>query len=209
MNDVIESVSQVIVEYLRVVDAIYGVYLDSTLGFQKIRKWIDENQQTLLRALKNRGEDISLDDLDKSQMIFGKGNPNLPEAYPLHICTQEEHKERNEKDGENYRTIGNLCLVQIYQYWEDYYRAEIAQEFGLDKDDIKLDVMGDIRLLRRSIIHHRGIALEDIERCKLLKLFGEGDEIFITENQFEMIVFQIKEGLKALASSYHGSSNSV
>ena len=63
-----------------------------------------------------------------------------------------------------------MSLISIYQYWEDYFRSKIANYLYLkDKSDLKSPIMGDVRRLRVSIIHHKGIALKDVERCEILK----------------------------------------
>jgi hypothetical protein len=51
----------------------------------------------------------------------------------------------------------------LYQYWDDKYRGSIEKAARLPKDSIKSNVWGDIRNLRRSIIHKRGIAIDDVE----------------------------------------------
>ena len=88
-----------------------------------------------------------------------------------------------------------MCVLIIYQYWEDYFRGEIAKQLGVKKDDILSDIMGDLRLLRHSIVHHGGIALKEIENCEVIKWFREGDEIFINENKLKQIIFIIKNSI--------------
>ena len=80
----------------------------------------------------------------------------------------------------------------IYQYWEDYYRPKIAQENGVLKENIKWDIIGDLRFFRESIIHHKGIAVPKIRNCKILKWFKEGEIININNIQFEEIIRNIK-----------------
>ncbi len=181
--------NSIVAQYLGVVDAIYGVYLDGTRAFHLLRKEIDTNQRHTISTVPG----TTIEQLDAASMIYGVGDPNTPEAYPLHVCTQREYKERNEGHGRNYRTIGNLCLVQIYQYWEDEYRQKVADELRVAKNQVAAHVMGDLRFLRMSIVHHRGIALADVEKCRLLKWFHEGDEIFVTKDQFEQLIFHLKK----------------
>jgi hypothetical protein len=132
-------------------------------------------------------------------MIYGKGDPNDSDAIELHRCTQGEFKVRNSKTGINQKFLGNMALVTIYQYWEDFHRSDIASDFGVEKDEVKSSIMGDIRLIRVSIVHHAGVALKNVEKCKLLQWYREGDEIFVDEVKFQEIVFQIKKWLKHAA----------
>ncbi len=182
-------------EFNGIIDYIYGVYLDSTtFAFRLFREWLINNQ---LSTSKITGQ--SIEDLDKAKFYFGVGDPNNSDSYVLHECTQGQLKKRNDKDNDNYIIIANLCIVLIYQYWEDHYRKQIAKELGLpNKDALKSDIMGDLRLLRTSIIHHNAIAKKEVENCKLLKWFKEGDKIYIDSKKFENIVFHVKAYIKSI-----------
>ncbi|MHB8855271.1 MAG: hypothetical protein ACYC6K_01460 [Bellilinea sp.] len=191
-------------DFEKVVDYIYGVYLDATTGFRKVREGFKKSQTDSLAVLKETHPELAtMDYLDSVLMIYGKGNPNLPEAVELHRCTQKEYKERNSENGLNFRFLGNMTLVSLYQYWEDFHRAQIADELGIEKTDLKAPIMGDLRLIRISIIHHAGIALKEIENCELLKWYKEGDEIFIDKAKFEDVIYQIQNMLEDLRSRRH------
>ena len=141
----------------------------------------------------------SIQYLDSTEYIFGKGDPNLPTSVKLYRCTQGEYKERNSERGMNARFIGNMCVIAIYQYWEDYYRQKIAGFLNrISKNELTSDIMGDLKVLRRSIIHHRGVALQEVENCKLLHWFKKDEEIFIDRNMMQDIVSQVKAYLQEL-----------
>jgi hypothetical protein len=164
-----------IAEFEQIVDYIYGVYLDATTGFEQLRKWFEENQGKSLEMLKGSHPELaSIDYLDSVDMIYGKGDPNHPASVVLHRCSQREYKDRNGEGGLNYRFLGNMAVVGLYQYWEDHHRAEVAAMFGKDKNQLHVPVMGDLRRLRISIIHHAGIALKEAESCEVLKWYKEG-----------------------------------
>ena len=191
-------------DFEKVVDYIYGVYLDATTGFRKVLEGFKKSQTDSLAVLKETHPELAtIDYLDSVHMIYGKGNPNLPEAVELHRCTQKEYKERNSENGLNFRFLGNMALVSLYQYWEDFHRAQIADELGMEKTDLKAPIIGDLRLIRISIIHHAGIALKEIENCELLKWYKEGDEIFIDKAKFEDIIYQIQNMLQDLRGRRH------
>ncbi len=57
-------------------------------------------------------------------------------------------------------------------------RLRLVPEFAMtknsfdspsNKDDLKVDIFGDLRYIRQSIIHNQGIAVSDIEKCRLFK----------------------------------------
>lgn len=182
-----------IVEYRTIVDSIWGIYLDSTTGFQNIKEKIESLQRQISRVM-----DVSIEYLDNLPISYGNGNPNNPNAVELHRTTQREYKIRNSEGESNYKFIGNMCLISIYQYWEDFYRGNIARLKGIEKNELLCDIMGDLRLLRNSIIHHRGIALKNIESCRILNWYSENDEIFINQEKMEEIIINIHEMLNDL-----------
>jgi hypothetical protein len=174
-------------EFNKVVDQIYGVYLDSTAGFVQNYALMGKMQKDSIRKDK-----FSQDYLDNCALTYGTDDPDKPRAIILHKCSQKEFKERNSSGGNNYKTIGNLCVVQIYQFWEDCFRSKIASKLFCKKDQLKSEVFGDLNFLRRSIIHNQAIADKDISKCKIFKWFKEGEEIKFTEKQIEKIIRRIK-----------------
>jgi len=175
-------------EFIREVDNVYGLYLDCITGFRELEKSFIKGQEEVRKMLN-----LPTEEIDKRSFSYGKGDPNKPESSTLHQTTQGELKERIKKEGKDYYDIAMACLVFIYQYWEDYYRQEIAKENDVEKGDILWDIMGDIRFLRESIIHHQGAAKKDVCKCKILKGFAPDEKIFINEQRFEEIVNRIKD----------------
>lgn len=185
---------QAVREFERVVNGVYGVYLDAVRGFSLVKKAMEQSQIQTIRQLKQKSPKYAnLEHLDKALMVYGEGDPNTPDAIELHRCTQAEYKNRNSPNGLNYQFIGNMGLIALYQYWEDNYRAIIARDLGKTKNDLQVPIMGDLRILRHSIIHHNGIALADVKQCQILSWYSEGDEIFIDEEKFKTIIYHIKK----------------
>ena len=162
---------EVVREFLAVVDSLHGAYLDAITGFLSQVDWYDKIRSEMVA----HSPQIPPDAFDGAAMGYGTGHPRQPQSRVVHSCTQGEYRRRNSEGGQNHKVIGQVCLVQIYSYWEDCYRDKLADLCGKKRNEITLDIMGDIRLLRNSIVHHRGIALKDVESCKLLKWFIEGD----------------------------------
>ena len=186
-------------EFESTVDAIYGVYLDSTTGFDEICRRHERQQQDTLRWLKDTHPELAtVQYLDSTSFIYGKGDPRTPEAVELHRCTQAQYRTRNSKGGLNYLFIANMALVAIYQYWEDHFRSEIAAQLGLSKNELKEPVMGDLRRVRHSVVHHAGVALPEIDECEVLKWFHPGDLIYLDAEKFETVIYELKMMIRRL-----------
>ena len=91
-----------------------------------------------------------------------------------------------------------MCLVMIYQYWEDRYREEIASSKGIAKDELMSDLFGDIRYFRNSIIHNKGRALREVNNCKILKWFKEKDDIVLNSEKMDHLLDCIKNEINAM-----------
>ncbi|WP_119068611.1 hypothetical protein [Aggregatilinea lenta] len=184
---------EIIDAFEQTVNNIFAVYFDATQGFSTLRRHYEERLDEDLKFLKSNHPDlVDTDYLNSGFMSVGIVNVNAPDASYVYQCTSKEYIERNSMQGINSRFIGNMALVTLYQYWEDYYRAEIASELGIEKNALKYPIMGDLRYIRRSIIHHSGIALKDIEQCELLTWYKEGDSIFIDLSKFTDVIYHVK-----------------
>lgn len=190
------------------VDHVYGVFLHSSSGLVYLLQNFQRQQLDTIKEFEQTDPELAnLKYLDSTSIIYGKGDPNSANVVELHRCTQGEFKSRNSKTGINQQFLGNMALVTIYQYWEDFHRSDIASDFQIEKNKVVSPIMGDLRLIRISIVHHAGIALKQVERCQLLKWYKEGDGIFIDEAKFEEIILQIKKWLKyAAANGVKGSA---
>ena len=148
--------------------------------------------------------------LDASSYFYGDGppehDPDDPAAPWLHRTTQGDLMRRNLPDGLNDVFIGNMCLVQLYTYWEDHYRSQIALALSVEDDNINVPVFGDVRHIRNSIIHHRGIALPEVERCEVLKWFKEGDQISVSTSQFRQLAQEVNNYLDNLTTDPNNSA---
>lgn len=185
-------------EYLQIIDNIYGTYFDSLKGFSINKEEMESQQQNFIKELSVKNPDIAkMEYLDNCKMIYGKGDPNNSKSYPLHISTQKEFKARNSEKGLNYEFAGNMVVITIFHYWEDKYRADISKYLD-KKDNIKLSVFGDLRILRQSIVHHQGKALKEINKCEVFKWFSENDKLFFTRDMIEDIIREVKDCLNTL-----------
>jgi Trypsin-like peptidase domain len=149
-----------------------------------------------------RGLELSLSDGIVAQLRGGPP-PFIQTGAANHVAhttTIAERIGRNADCGENATFVGNMALVMIYSYWEDHYREQIATARRVTKDDLKSDVMGDMRWLRQSIIHHRGIATNDVGNCKVLLWFAKGEEIFLSEQMFLQMISYVRAYLDELRS---------
>jgi len=180
-------------EFTQLWNRLQAFYLDAVAGFDFVRSHV-ESDQALARS-DVKGSELDSEEFQDARMftysqIFSEGFC----TSEIHRATQGEVKARNSTGGANFTTLGQLCVVSFYDFWNDYLRREYVIAKGhLDrneKDHLVIeraqaehashDLWGDLRLLRQSIVHNQGVATSDVKRCKLIKWFRPGDLISLS-----------------------------
>lgn len=185
-------------EFIEKIELIYSIYNDCQSSFKLAIKEMEEVQKDIINGLNSQGMDLAKEDLDKRKFHYcGKMNANGI-LKPRASFTQGYRKGKLGITGYNIKFIGSICLVMIYQYWEDKYRQKIAKEKGINKDQLNSDLFGDIRHYRHSIIHNNGQATREIDKCKILKWYKENDEIIIDADKMDFLIDKIKQEIEQL-----------
>lgn len=187
-------------EFTQVWNQLHAFYLDAVAGFSLVRSRVESDQSWWRSYLK--GSELDSEEFqDKRIFTYSQifsGEFCLSETQ---LATQGEVKARNSPGGTNFTTLGQLCLVSFDVFWNEYLRQEYVIAKGhLDRDesdnsDVQArlrehashDLWGDLRLLRNSIVHNKGIATSDVARCKLIKWFKPGGSISITPEYMRAI----------------------
>jgi hypothetical protein len=180
-------------EFTNLWKLLQSLYLDAAVGFAFVRGHVEEDQERSRSYV--RGTELDSEDFqDKLSFSYNQIFSGAFCTSTIHRATQGEVKARNAPGGANFTTLGQLCLVSFYDFWNDYLRREYVIAKGkLDADETNKknveaalrehashDLWGDIRHLRTSVVHNQGIATSDVTRCKLIKWFRLGDPIALT-----------------------------
>lgn len=187
-------------EFTQVCERLQAFYLDAVVGFAFVRSHV-ESDQARARSLV-RGSELDSEEFQNTRMFTY--SQIFSEEFctsGIHNSTQGEAKDRNAPDGVNFTTLGQLCLVSFYDFWNDYLRREYVIAKGhLDPNESNTEIVksrlrehashdlwGDLRLLRTAIVHNQGIATSDVTRCRLIKWFKPGDPILVTPEYMRVI----------------------
>lgn len=194
-------------EYAEIVDEAYALYLDSIYAMPKFATWVEETQVRSLELFKGQ-EDVptTVEELDETHFIYGAGDPSDPKARVQHVSKQGALKARNREDGANCRTVSRVLIITIYQFWEDHYRHQFAKAVDKASNEIQSDFFGDVRYLRNDIVHHRNHASERVMKCKLLKYFQPGEEIYLNKEQVMEVMVKLRSALDDLCVEFAGET---
>jgi len=195
-----QRLQQLSEEFMEVWKRLQAHYLDATAGFAFVRSCVDREQSKSCTLLKGTGLD-SEEYLNTRSFTYEQIFTGSFCTSGIHDATQGEVKARNAPNGVNFVSMGQLCLISFYDYWEEYLRREYAVAKGkLDPTETRHkvinkilseyashDLWGDVRLLRISIVHHQGIATSDVSKCRLIKWFKPGDPIMLTPDHMRAL----------------------
>jgi hypothetical protein len=172
-------------EFAATTEKLHTFYLDSIAGYSILHKRLSDKQERVAEIFGNEGY-TSVEHQDKCSVLYKE----LCEIDLTPHCRwgnmkQGDVKKRVRENGDNVLLLGNQCVVSAYTYWDEYLRIEIGKAIGVLPDNAKNDdetkeilrlhvtedFWGDMRLLRRSILHNKGIAIPEIIQCKIFKWF--------------------------------------
>jgi len=169
-------------EFIGRLDQIHAVFIDTNTAYILLLQKAQELFPT-----------------DEGTVSFGDGPPEHSQTKIRQTVTIENFKSRLNLSGQNMQIITSLCIVAIYQLWEDEYREKIANAIGLlKKEDLKLDIMGDIRRLRQAVIHHGNKRTEEFSRFKKLIYMAPRQTVTLDDQEFHNLIETIKRDLRAL-----------
>jgi len=184
---------------------MHALYLDAVAGFDIVRDHVIAEQDQARQFV--RGTDLDSEEFQDTRMFtYTQVFADNFCASGIHRATQGEVKSRNKIDGENFVALGQLCIVSFCTYWNDYLRRAYAMARGKldpneqDQEVVKEclrvhaseDIWGDLNYLRNSIIHNRGIANSQVNRCKIISWFKPGDLVAITPVHMRVIFLALR-----------------
>jgi hypothetical protein len=188
-------------EMCGVIDLLTGVFLDATSGMERLVLDLRLERDELAAQIRAIKPDAPLADVDPPVTYRGIAEGS---EGPLHFTSTSEYIERNSVGGHNWFLLAHLCLVSIYQYWDDQYRPRIAAAQNQPKDSVQLQIMGELRHLRISILHAGGKAVPQLARSELLPRYEPGAAIAIDPQTFLDITFALKRHLREYAGASPG-----
>ena len=173
-------------EYLDEVNEIFGFYFDIVLACNSARREFLQLQAT---------HNIS----DDSPFMVKEGPPSkTPDEEmetSIHSTTLSAVKSRMDSNGFDTIRAAEAAIIFAYHVWEEKYRNNLTKKDGTSLRPVSSDIMGDLRLIRNSIIHNKGITKNDIVKCKIFTKFSPGERIALSSHDICAIISEIRKDL--------------
>ncbi|MEH6638664.1 MAG: hypothetical protein V7717_05280 [Porticoccaceae bacterium] len=191
----------IVKEFIDFVNLQVGVYMNSLAGFSGAKIQMERQVARILRA-QSRKRDARGDQVVIHQSFE---DPKSPDVVHSRIVTADNFIEENSPTGINQRQLSYSVIVFIYTYWEADIRPRLAKAAGEGKN-ITSDIMGDLRCIRHSILHTKGVFTHKWHK-KLVVLkdcFAVDEQIEISYELMHQIFVKIKQGCAKLIFEWLG-----
>ncbi len=186
----------VVKEFIDFVNLQVGVYMSSIAGFSGAKIQMERQVARVMRA-QARKRDARGDQVITHQSFEDQSQPDVVHSR---IVTADNFIKENSPGGLNQRQLSYSVIVFIYTYWEDEIRPRLAEAVGVDIKEVKCEIMGDLRCIRNSILHSKGIFTAEWHgKLVVLKdCFAVGQPIEISYELMHQIFVKIKQGCAKL-----------
>lgn len=143
------------------------------MGLRRLREYFASTS----KSLQDPDSVVNLADLVPDNPDW----PKNPGWLPHTEWRLSDAVRQVQDDGPVETLLGWQWIVSVYALWEEEYRPRLAEAHGRTQAEEMYPLLGDLRLLRNDVIHHRGIATADnTGRCEVLKWF-QPDQIILVD----------------------------
>lgn len=172
-----------------------GVYCDCRAGFQGNKVRVERQMPRLQRPTSRKIKDgqpvityVSVED------------PSRPDVLHHRIIRADEFINVNSEAAFNEQQVCWAIVVFIFAYWDEQIRPQIASIRGIAPNEVKLDEMGDLRTLRKAIIHNGGtIAANEYGKLKVMADICHPDTpLSFTHDQMHTLFVHVKRSIARL-----------
>jgi hypothetical protein len=197
-----EGFDNIVREYIDFVNAQVGVYMDAMAGFENVKL---KTERQVHRVRRRTG--MTIDEAGNRIVVWTSfEDPSQPDIIHNQIVRANTYVAANSPGGTNEQQLSQSILVFLVAYWESSIRPRLAQERGVEIHEIKSNVMGDLTIVRNSILHSKAIIKsKEHKRLKSLsEIFVEERKVFVPYESMHKIFIMIKQDLARLLFDWLG-----
>ena len=188
-------------EFIDLVNLHVGSYVDACAGFAENKARVERQVCKIMRAQKSKPNAK-----DGTVMVFASfDDPDSPDAIHHRIVAAKEFVENNSEAGSNAQLHAHSAIVFLYSKWDEVIRPKLAAAKSVSTEEISLDIMGDLRLIRNAIIHNDGyLAAAACDKFKLVCSVVTPGKLNLSNDVMHAIFAQVKAGTAKLLCDHLG-----
>lgn len=186
-------------DFIDFVNKQSSVYMDCLNGFEgntvRIERQVARVTFPKRKELRDGQEVVVCDSIE---------DPSRPDTIHCSIRTSSSYFADNTEAGFNEQQICWSIIVFIFAYWDEEVRPAIAKVRGLEPNDIKIDALGDLRILRNAAVHATGIvtATEHAKLKEMADLVKPDEKLMLSHDQMHKIFVLIKNAIGRIVLHY-------
>ena len=192
-----ETPESIIREYIDFINRQVGVYMDALAGFEGHHTRVERQVHRV-----NKPVGSHIDNTGQRVVVWASyEDPTQPDIIHNRIIRATDYITANSKGGSNEQQHSQAVLVFLFTYWEEEIRPRLAVLKKVKLEEIRSDIMGDMRILRNLILHAKGMMRsEEYKKLKkLTDMFSIGQPVHISyENMHKIFVFIKQDCVKML-----------
>jgi hypothetical protein len=189
-------------EFIDFVNRQVGVYMDAIGGFAGNKTRI-EFQAARVRRRFSGGKGA-----DGSNIVMSSSleDPTRPGVILNRISRVVDYLADNSEGGFNEQQQARATMVFIFSYWDEEIRPRLARARNVSPNEIRVNALGDLRLLRGSIIHNKSVLAAGVyEKLSVMQdLFAPDHSICVTHDSMHQIFVRVKQGVGQLILEHVG-----
>lgn len=172
-----------------------GVYCDSLTAFTGNKARIERHLAHVLRPSRRY-----VDDGVPHVMWASFEEPGRPKPLLHRIVPTRQFAEDNSERGYNHQQTCWSAIVFLFAYWDEEVRPALARARGVEPNTISVDAFGDLRVLRKAIIHNGGVVSKtEHSKVKLLRnIFLPDRPITPSHDEMHKVFWLVKKALAQL-----------
>lgn len=101
--------------------------------------------------------------------------------------------ESSQENGVFADKIAKSFITAMYSEWGEFYRHRLAEEAGVNAEDLKCDLMGDMRVIRNCIVHNKSQLADKHTKLKQLDWTLTPGELTVSKAMFSTLIDQINQ----------------
>src|SRR6185437_3722285 len=126
-----------------------GVYCDCLSGFEgnkiRIERQVARVNRPTSRCIENGQPVIVWESVE---------DPTQPDVIHQRIIRADEFIKTNSETEFNEQHVCWSIIVFMFAYWDEEIRPRIAKIRGVEPNQVQVNALGDLRILRIGIVHN-------------------------------------------------------
>lgn len=178
-----------------------GVYCDCMSSFNGNKVRIERQ-----KARVSRPSGMRLENGRSVILRTSVEDPSSPDVIHQRIVKADDFIAANSETGFNHKQVCSAIIVFMFAFWDEEIRPQIAAVRGVKTDDVKLDELGDLRVLRKNIVHNGGVLpASEFAKLKVMHPLVQPDKtISLTHDQMHKVFVHVKQAIATLILKYTG-----